>query len=794
MSEACAHCGDPCPGDRYQYQELLFCCAGCQSVYRILQENGLADFYALDQSAGRSQRNNQTTDYEWLDLPKLSDPFIRYQDGDRTIVRVELPDIHCASCLWLLERLPQLKVGIRTCQVNLAAKIATIEFIPDRISLREVAELLARIGYPPHFVVPGQEGKRHDRRLIYRLGVAGFAFGNIMLLSFPEYFGLGGAAGNMRDFFGYLILLLSMPVVLYSGRDFLTAAGRGLLAGKITIDVPIALGILALFGRSVYEIISATGPGYFDSLAGLVFFLLVGRWFQSYTFARLNFDRDYRDYFPNAAHRLLEDGSTEPVASSELRAGDTILVRPGGLIPADGRLREAATGGIDYSFVTGESAPQTAGAGERVYAGGRAMASALKLEITQSVAGSYLLQLWQRQAKSTSPASVGPSDRLATYFTVAVVSIAIATFGYWYQQDAEVAYRAATAVLIIACPCALALATPFAYGTLQRLLGQLGCYLRGAEVINRLGQVDTFVFDKTGTLVAGKDYAELTYFDTAAPVASGRLLSLARQSAHPRSQSVSVALAGRGVGAVAVGTVRETVGAGVEAVYEGHRYRIGRPDFCNLATDDGNTYGCVDDQVVFALAPAHASLRPGIDSLLAYCAERGTVHLLSGDRRPPEGTWEHFFPLEHQLFRASPFDKEDYVRQLRRQGDRVLMIGDGLNDTAALRAARVGLAVNDRESGFNPACDGVISGAGMARLPEVIGWCRRIRWVLYVTYVIAILYNLVGLSFAVTGTLSPVIAAILMPLSSLSIVILAVAGAYLTQPFRGTNDINHSAK
>ncbi|MEL7162487.1 MAG: heavy metal translocating P-type ATPase metal-binding domain-containing protein, partial [Bacteroidota bacterium] len=268
---ACAHCGDACADASIREEEKVFCCAGCRGVYQLLHDNGLENFYRLDERAGRRQDAQAEGEYAWLDIAKLAERFVRYRDAERTHVLLELPTIHCASCIWLLERLPQLLPGVLSCTVDFSRRTATIVFDHRELSLRTLAETLTAIGYPPHTKEQSAAATDAGRNLIFRIGVAGFAFGNIMLLSFPEYLGLGedAGAGNVGSLIGYLLLVLSVPVLLYSGSVFLSAAWYGLRARRLTIDVPIALGMLALFGRSAYEIFAHTGAGYLDSLAGL---------------------------------------------------------------------------------------------------------------------------------------------------------------------------------------------------------------------------------------------------------------------------------------------------------------------------------------------------------------------------------------------------------------------------------------------------------------------------------------------------------------------------------------------
>jgi Cu+-exporting ATPase len=789
LTTTCIHCGDLCAKDTVVQDENTFCCSGCAAVYTILKDNNLLDFYNIDDRAGASQESTNTRDYAWLEVPKLAERFVRYRDETRCHVELELPDIHCSSCIWLLERLPQLLPGVRSSTINFTSKLATVVFDPRTTDLRQVAEMLDRIGYPPHFRAQGEATvETSNRALIYRIGVAGFCFGNIMLLSFPEYFGLSdmlvGAGAGAKWIGGaikYLLLFLSLPVILYAGRGFFTAAWYALKARRVTIDLPIALGMLALFGRSAYEILSGVGPGYLDSLAGLVFFLLIGRWFQSYSFARLNFDRDYRDYFPVAAYRETPDGTPVPIASEDVETGDVLLIRPGQLIPADGRLLSASSSGIDYSFVTGEAEPCSAEEGQDVFAGGRATASALRIVVTKPADQSYLLQLWLREGDDKMPAGVAPPERLIQAFTATILLLAAGTLIYWYSTDTALAYRAATAVLIIACPCALALAAPFAYGTLQRLLARNGYYFRGPAVVERLGEVDTFVFDKTGTLTQPGRTNELAFIAPRTSFFEGIFLSMARQSSHPRSQAIAASLSANGVNIpdIRIGEVEEVVGSGLRLQYEGHEFLIGNPLFCGFPNYDEGTFAVAGGILQFILKPQKTNLRNGVEEMLREVRANGDAWLLSGDQPPSDDFWDDHFLAHQSRFEQNPFDKRSHINKLQLEGAHILMVGDGLNDAGALATAEVGLAVNEDEARFNPACDGIVKADQLSALPVVLRAAGKMRWVLLFTYLLAFAYNIVGLSYAVTGALSPVVAAILMPLSSVTIVVVASLGAGL---------------
>lgn len=789
VDAACTHCGDACGTDALQHAEQPFCCAGCVSVYQILREHNLLDFYAIDADAGQKQ-DKAKSDYAWLDVPKLAERVVSYREETRWQVSIELPAIHCASCLWLLERLPHIFPAVYQCRVDFGRKRANIAFDPTRLSFRQLAEHLAAIGYPPHFSgKAAEEAPRPDRSTMYRIGVAGFCFGNIMLLSFPEYFGLsaalgadaGARAGWMEAMLRYLLLGLSLPVLFYAGVPFLTGAREAFKARRVTIDVPIVIGMVALFGRSLYEIVASVGPGYLDSFSGLVFFLLIGRWFQSNTFDRLNFDREYEDYFPIAAYRESPAGQPEAVASADLQVGDVLLVRPGQIIPADGTLLNEKTCSIDYAFVTGEAEPKASTAGQSVFAGGRATAEALKIAVTKTADQSYLLGLWRDSANTREEEPVAPSEKLISAFTIGLLLIAASTFVYWVRADPSVAYRAAVAVLIIACPCALALAAPFAYGTLQRLLAGHGYYFRSSASLKRLLKTTTYVFDKTGTLTQSQQAYELDFMGGEVVEHTQVALGLAAQSSHPKSRVVHALLseAKPGLRPANIGGVREVTGQGLLVEFQGRVYRLGSADFCGLA--EKGTYLTVDGEPYLKLNNTTVRLRPGISELLGKLDRPEETWLISGDNQPEGAFWDSFFARGKSRFEQSPFEKLRLVERLQSDGKFVLMVGDGLNDAGALRAANVGLAVNEHESTFNPACDGIVQADKLPLLAQVLKVGQRLRFVLWATYGLAFAYNLIGLSYAVTGTLSPVIAAVLMPVSSISIVVFATLGAHLVE-------------
>jgi Cu+-exporting ATPase len=398
--KTCYHCGDDCDREHVVFEGKDFCCNGCKTVFEILNQNDLCTYYDLDKNPGISLKSKKFDDkYAFLDNEDIEQLILDFKDTQIAKVTFYIPSIHCSSCIWLLENLYKLTDGVNHSRVNFVKKEFSVDFNPEEISLRSLVELLATLGYEPNISLDDSSKKSEksvNRSLYLKIGVAGFAFGNIMLLSFPEYFGFEGLEQNIQRFLSYLNILLSLPVVFYCASDYFKSAYTGLREKFINIDVPISLGIIVLFTRSLYEIISMSGPGYLDSLSGLLFFLLVGKWFQNYTYQGLSFERDYKSYFPLAIFKK-EFDTFKSIPVNDVKKGDIVKVRNQEIIPVDSILASDHAN-IDYSFVTGESNPVSKNKGEYIYAGGRQMGESIELNVAKSVSQSYLTQLWNNEA------------------------------------------------------------------------------------------------------------------------------------------------------------------------------------------------------------------------------------------------------------------------------------------------------------------------------------------------------------------------------------------------------------
>ena len=771
---SCYHCGQPCQEETLQAHQHTFCCVGCQSVYEILHEHNLGAYYNWEPTPGASQTQYRSTSFTYLDEPGIAEELYTFHEGVTAQVKFFLPAIHCSSCIWLLEHLDRLHPGVQRSRVNFVKKEAQITFQPEIISLRELADLLAKIGYRPEInLQSGPTSANAERKLArnraLQTGVAGFCFGNIMLLSLPEYIEGGfGIDPAFARFFGYLNLLLALPVVLYSGRDYLKAAWTALRQRHLSLDVPIALGILVLFGRSTFEVLTQAGAGYFDSLAGLIFFLLIGRWFQAKTYQALSFERDYRSYFPLAI-TVLADGEEFSVPLKNIQRGDTILVRHQEIIPADAELLSPEAH-IDYSFITGESDPVPKQINDRIQAGGRQVGPAIRLKVIAPVAQSTLTQLWNQQPTESAEKLPDLMDRVSRYFTWAILALAAVAGLVWAWVDASQVAPVITAILIVACPCALALTLPFAYGHALRWLGRWGLYLKNATVVERMAELAHLIFDKTGTITHAQDFQFTWVGQPLSADERAFVRALARQSNHPLSRALYQGISTEQA-MPQLYDFEELPGLGITGFSLEMDGSLGSAAFMGYTTTQ-----TPEGQVTYLKLKGELKgyflfrtrYREGYQPLLWQLAKDYTLHLLSGDEdKDREKLAPYFSGLS---FRQSPQAKKAYLESLAQSQQKAGMVGDGLNDAGALRAAHVGISLAENVHHFAPACDAILGAEALPQLPAMLRFARQTRRVVYLAMGISFLYNGVGLTFALLGLLTPLVAAILMPLSSITTV------------------------
>jgi Cu+-exporting ATPase len=783
---SCFHCGEPCPGPAFAKLDKTFCCQGCLTVHDLLTGTGLGHFYDLARHPGVRMRK-KSADWAYLDQPELARHLLDFKDDNLTRVTFHIPAIHCLACVWLLENLFQLHPAIGRCQVDFSKRQAAITFATGELRLGELVALLAGIGYEPQLTLgeldQALDQKPARKRQALQIGLAGFAFGNIMLFSLPMYLGLDSLSGPaFKTLFGWLGLGLALPAVLYSASDYWRSALFAVRQRVVTLDVPIALGLAAIYGQSFYEISTETGAGYCDSLTGLILFLLCGRLFQRVTYDRLAFDRDYKSFFPLSVVRKT-GAKEETISISNVAVGDRLVLRNGELIPADARLLSGSAL-LDYSFVTGECEAVLKRAGDYLYAGGQQVGGGIEVETVKPVSQSYLTSLWNDPAfkKQREDQLETLTNRYSRRFTRIVIGVAAGAAVFWLASGNPArALKAFTSVLIVACPCALALAAPFALGTAQRLLARLQVFLKNTLILERMAKVDAIVFDKTGTLTARANELRFCGATALSPEEERLVCSLARHSTHPHSLRIAESLGANRVPEPVTAFV-ETPGCGVEGCVDGHHVRLGSRAWLQaggtavpgMFLPAGSASFLAIDGVCRGAFGLKMAFRPEIRQLLGKLRDGCDIALLSGDNEKERELFQNLFgPGARLLFNQSPLDKLQFIHALQHSGKTVMMVGDGLNDAGALKQSDVGVAVVETIGAFSPASDVILEAGQVARVADVLTFARRASRIVRLSFGVSALYNAVGIAIAAAGLLSPLVCAFLMPISSVSVVLFA---------------------
>ncbi len=776
----CLHCGADCGKVPVVVLDNRFCCSGCSLVFGILHENKLTQYYTLEKTPGiKLEDLTYDSKYAFLDKEEVQAKLYEFNEGDIAKITLYIPVIHCISCIWLLEHLNKINPGILNSTVNFITRKVTITFKTSEITLRQLIELLVSIHYIPDISQQTLEKKKAvsgNKTLLYKIGVAGFVFGNVMLYSLPEYLNhkpLGESLGTFLYFMSYFLLI---PLVFYSGSDYLISAWQSLKRGIININLPIAVGIITLFTVTTFDVFTLRGPGYSDSLAGFLFFLLLGRWYQSKSYEALTFDRDYKSYFPVAVSKMVGQAEQSTLLE-EIAVGDELLIRNKELIPADAIL-VSGTALIDYSFVTGESTTIRKSNGEFIYAGGRQTGGAITVRVEKTVKQSHLTQLWnQEEEKSQASKSfVNMTDRLSVSFSIVILILALVGFSWWlWHEDLPKALKVFTSVLIVACPCALSMSLPFTLGSAMRIFGKKGIYLKNTTVIEKLVRVDTIVFDKTGTITK-PDVNKIQFVgDKLTDQEIRAVYSLTRQSTHPLSNAIARNY--QTMEPIPTEGFVEISGRGIFGKVGSESFKMGSMEYVTGSTQAtvnlaSRVYLLIGDQVkgYFTIENQY---REGFDTLMNELKDHFDIYLLSGDNDAEREKLSHYFEASKMHFNQQAQQKMDFIRGLQQKGKNVLMTGDGLNDAGAFLQSEVALSIADDIYHFSPAGDAIVDASKLGQLYRFILFAHQSLRIVKISFAISFLYNIVGLSYALSGQLSPVVAAILMPVSSVTVVAFA---------------------
>ena len=774
-SNNCFHCGiEIIQSELIVFDNKNFCCNGCKTVYEIFSQNDMACYYDFEKSPGATPQETLGK-YDFLDNEEIVTKLLEFQENETAIISLYIPHIHCSSCIWILENLQRLQEGITASQVNFPEKKVRVTYKPNEVTLKQIVLLLNSIGYEPYISLENYETGKHkvDRSLTYKIGVAFFCFGNIMLLSFPEYFEVKEFwIDQYRGFFRWLIFALALPTFFYSASGYYVAAWNSIKSKLLNIEIPIALGIIVMFIRSTIDIIFDYGQGFFDSMAGLIFFMLLGKLFQQKTYDFLSFERDYKSYFPIAVTKITTTGEEIPVSVYDIEKGDRLLIRNQELIPVDGILI-SENASLDYSFVTGEAVPIEKKSGDKVFAGGKQLGKVIEMEVLFSVSQSYLTQLWSNDIfkKNIEIKHKTITDKISRYFTPVLLGLSVVSFLYWFFIDVTTAFNVFTAILIVACPCALALTAPFTLGNVLRIMGNRKLYLKNATVIEQLARVDTIVFDKTGTITTHKKSA-ITFEGSYSNSDLILFKNLLRGSNHPLSRRLYDFLPH--VSKKYIEHFNEITGAGIEGIIEGHAIKIGSANF--VGTNDSNNL----KQTLVHISINNKYLgkfifdnqyRDGLKDLFKKLSLTYKLIVLSGDNDGERESLQQLLPSDTDLiFNQKPEQKLDFIKKLQENGGNVMMVGDGLNDAGALAQSNVGISISENVNVFSPACDGILDASQFKKIAFFLHYSKNAMKTIYMSFGLSLLYNIIGLTYAISGDLSPIFAAIIMPLSTITIV------------------------
>lgn len=755
----CHYCGNTCDSEGIVVNNTSYCCYGCATLDDVVAK--------LKTTAG-----DVSIKYKQFDLPENFSKLVDYEDQDRYSISISLPAIHCSSCIELLEDLPSFIDGILAAHVNFERKRCKVT-AKKSVPLSYVAQLLEDIGYPPQISLSQklkEEEKKTQKNNLLKLAVAGFCFGNIMLYSMPHYFGLDVANDAFfSKLFSALSILLSIPVLTYSGRAYLTSAYRALAAGKSHLNIPISIGILALFGWSLYEIGSGKGVGYLDSLAGLIFFLLVGKWFQYKVYDQVSYTRSVNEFIPLVVRKLTHTKDVVWERIDKLDKGNTILVKSQEVIPAAGILTSGEAL-INYAFVTGESIPVKVEKGERIFAGGKQTKGDIAIALEEKP---KLSDLWDTWSSETTAKEFNNrwTDHISKYFTLIVLAIAFISGTIWWFINPAKAVFVFSAVLIVACPCALALSAPFTYGNILRVFSKNGLFLKAGNAIGNLAHISHIVFDKTGTLTENNSNQVRFMGNELSIKQQIAIATLAKQSTHPLSLIIANSFTIQQEAELF--NFEEHIGKGIEAIVGTDHYKLGSASWLEGGSATSTAVYLSINNELMGHFRIEANYRKGLKEVLNRLGKRYKLSIVSGDNASEESRLREVYNgFRKMVFNCKPLQKANLIESLNRE-DEVLMIGDGLNDGKAIEKGSLGIALTENLNGFYPGSDAVLLAEEFNKLPHFMELGYYSKRILKLTLLFSLAYNVAGLSFAVAGVLTPIVAAILMPLSSISVVLLA---------------------
>ncbi len=785
-AEGCAHCGlEVALGDRHATAGPQFCCPGCQVAWDVIHAVGLAGYYAGDERRAAPVVPSGRR-YDEFDHPAFETLYVR--DGDLGLREVDLylEQVHCASCVWLVERVPLAVPGAVSAELNVPRSLARVRWDPARTTLSAIARFLDRLGYPVHPFRGGRVEERRrteDRAMLVRIGVAGAIAVNVMTVALALYAGWFGAMepGYVR-YFRWVSFLLTVPAVLWPGRIFFTSAWAAVRSRRLHMDVPIALALGAGMVRGAVNTVTDTGPIYFDGVVTLIFLLLVGRFLQQRAQRAAADSAELLHGLTPSSARLVEGAAIREVPIEAVTPGAVVQVRAGDTVPSDGVVVAGETT-VDRSLLTGESNPVAVGIGESVFAGTINTSAAIEVRVTEAGEATRLGRILRELEAGIARRApvVHTADRLAGWFVAAVLLLAVVTWLWWRRHDPAVALDNAIALLIVTCPCALALATPLTMTVAIGRAAKAGILIRGADALEVLSRPGTLLLDKTGTLTEGR--LELLQW-SGDDGSRGAVKGIEAHSNHPIARALVATWPE--VAAEPVSSVRQTLGGGIEGRRGPDLIIAGTPAFVLTSATDptGLAAGIrpeltpvlvAQNGIVVAAAGLGDPLRPDSKAAIEALGRRGwDIGILSGDAQPVVAATATALgvPGERARGGVSPEEKVAAVERALEWGA-VVMVGDGVNDAPAIGRATVGIGVRGGAEACLAAADVFLARPGLTPLIRLVEGAERTLKVIRRNIAVSIGYNLIGAGLAVGGVIDPLIAAIMMPVSSITVILLS---------------------
>ncbi|MEP5766599.1 MAG: heavy metal translocating P-type ATPase [Halieaceae bacterium] len=785
---ACYHCGEPIPADCNLSAEIdgasrAMCCPGCQAVARLIADSGLDAFYRLRTSLNETPSQQATKElYALYDAPENNQDFVTETAAEECRAQLLLGGITCAACTWLIESALLATAGVSAANVNLAQQSLVVSWDPQQLPLSEIFQKLASLGYDPHpwAVSAGAELlQREQRGALRELALAGIAMMQVGMFAIALHAGdIQGIAAEYRSLMRWVSLIIATVVVLYSARSFFRNAWINLRHGRLVMDLPVALAIGLAYLASAWATLSQQGQVYFDSIAMFTFFLLLGRYLErSVRQGEILRQTDLQTLLPPAATLKTESGWAT-IASRSIERGQVLLLKSGEVIPADGIVL-SGSGSVDEAAFTGEHFPRELTRGDSVAAGTLLTEGGAEMEVTADAAGSRLASMLQLlgQAGGEKPQLARVADQVAAGFVGVVLCIAAAVACYWYLQAPERALWITLSVLVVTCPCALALATPTALTAAHARLRRQGLLLTGENLLETLNHCSKVLFDKTGTLTQGK--LQRIRLQTCGELDAADCLQLAAALEVHSSHPIAAAFSDVEVTQQLL-DVEVIPGQGVRARLGDDQLLIGNPLFvrskCAAAdqppTSRGHWIALAKNAQLLAWIELADSLRPDAESLVQALQARGlAVELLTGDHSDQGPLIARKLGMDEVHSGISPQQKLAYIQQLQAAGECVAMVGDGLNDAPVLAAADCAFAVNQATDLAKSRADAILLGNKLHSLLAAFNTAHDSRRVIRQNMVWALSYNLLAIPLAASGLIPPWAAAIGMSASSLLVVL-----------------------